>query len=224
LRIALIAVALLLPVTVWAAPLCLPAATAAALQHLGLAADATAIAREVPVHADGVDLFDQRLWLQRRGVEALVVRPDDLPAWLERGHPVVVVRGAVGERHAVALWRAATGTVTEVDDRAVGPVQRPQALAVAGSHAGIVILRLGALWPDGDFKQRDAAFVASGWLRRAREVEPGTEARAYLLVQALLARPCAPDVRQELAATVLRLRPTVSLRMLLATVPACRGR
>lgn len=208
--------ALLLPTLGHAAPLCLPEATAAVLTHLGTPTDFRTIARELPVHADGVDLFDLRLWLTEHGWSARVLAPElpKLQGLLAAGWPLVVVRSE--PRHALALLPAGQGHVTVVD--ASTKLLQPPAQALAGLHVAMLVAK-GPL-PPGDARL-DAEFVATGWLRRAREHRAANEAQLVLVIRAVVAAPCFPPARQMLAEVTQRLAPTPKLRELLAGVPGC---
>lgn len=208
-----------------AAPLCLPEATAAVLSHLGTPTDFRVLARELPVHADGVDLFDLRLWLADHGWHARVVAPEppELLALVAAGWPLVVVRAE--PRHAVALLPNAQGKglpagkvqVTVVD----GATSLPQAAvrALTGLHVAMVIAK-GPL-PAADARL-DAEFMATGWLRRAREHRLANEAQLTLVIRAVTAAPCFQPARQMLAEVVGLLSPTPKLGQMLAAVPRCQ--
>ena len=144
---------LLVPAPAAAAPFCVPAAAAAVLTHLGTPLDTAAIAREVPVHRDGVDLFDLRMWLASRGWQVAGLDPQagGLLRWLAAGQALVVVRSDGADRHAVALWREATGVVLETDAKAAAPMRRPTLAALRGVHVALAVGHANAPWPTAGY-------------------------------------------------------------------------
>lgn len=216
--------ALLLPSLAHASPLCLSEATATALTHLGTPTDFRKVARELPVHADGVDLFDLRIWLADHGWGARVLTPEPLvlQKLLAAGWPLIVVR--TEPRHAVALLPAPNGQVAVVD--AGTTLLQPAAPALAGLHVAMVVWRgpgqvKEPQAPPGD-PRIDAEFQATGWLRRARQHPAANEAQLALVLRAVVAAPCFAPARQRLAEVTRLLSPTPNLRATLATVPVCR--
>lgn len=221
---------LFLATTAHAAPLCLPIATAAALTHLGTPTSAEMLARELPVHADGVDLFDLRLWLADHGRTALVVKPDEdvIRQCVLAGAAVVVVRDEPEGRHAVALLSGDATYATFVDSRAAQPTLTRWSAALGRARAAIVIWR-----PDGAPKRGisqqlwqemlriDAEFVATGWLLRADELPGASTAKFALLARAVQAAPCNKAARTALAETQSRLPVTPWTRKTEAGLAAC---
>ena len=218
---------LLVPAPAAAAPFCVPAAAAAVLTHLGTPLDTAAIAREVPVHRDGVDLFDLRMWLASRGWQVAGLDPQagGLLRWLAAGQALVVVRSDGADRHAVALWREATGVVLETDAKAAAPMRRPTLAALRGVHVALAVGHANAPWPaTRQERATDAEFVATGWLRRAVEAgEPGA-AQLALLVKAVQAAPCHAGARNRLAVVMATIARQTGAGLRLAEVPACSAR
>ena len=181
---------LLLPTLAHAAPLCLPEATAVALAQVSTRVDALVLARELPVHADGVDLFDLRLWLEAHKQPALVLEPQ--PQVLEKlaklGLPLILVRA----EHAVALTDLRAGQVLVTDN---GQAVRTSWLAaLRGAKVALVLWENSPkqAFTPAEWRQLtrlDADFLASGWLRRALEVPAGA-GQNELARRALLASPC----------------------------------
>lgn len=216
-----------------AAPLCLPEATAAALAHLGAPADARAIARDLPVHQDGVDLFDLRLWLPQHHFQALVLQPQ--PELLQRlilaGFPLIIIRDQPEGRHAVALHSGSAKGVTIVDNLASQQVNVPWPLALSHMHVALIIWQpqkpltqkhAGSkkLWRD--LVQLDAEFLSTGWLRRAAEHPKPNEQALFLAAEAIRAAPCFARAREVFAQILAQLQASDFTRKLVAGLVVCR--
>jgi tetratricopeptide (TPR) repeat protein len=86
-------------------PFCTAAAAAMLAQAHGRPLDALALAREVPVAADGIAWVDLAEALSKRGLETLVVQMDGsiLRRTLAAGQPVIVSVMDAGRKHAWVL-------------------------------------------------------------------------------------------------------------------------
>ncbi len=208
-----------------ATPLCLPAATVEAMRQLGAPMELRTLASQLPVHRDGVDLFDLRIWLQDHGWDALVAAPDR--AVIERlvraGHPVVLLVAEAGGVHAVTLLSADDQTVRVFDSRASAILQRPWRSTLLSAHAALVLWKAnrgspGALIGDQAWRKlvaQDQEFVAAGWLRRAAEHKTANAQKRELVLKALEAARGNAEARaalQEIDAQ-LRAAPGQAARM-----------
>lgn len=218
----------LLPTLGHAAPLCLPEATAVALTQLGTPTEAVKLGRELPVHADGVDLFDLRLWLADHAWGALVMEPNPeaIRQFVTRGWAVVLVRAERGGNHAVVLTAGDEKSVTVMDNRASQPMRSAWPLALKSGHVALVVWRQDRS-PEGNFaptvwgslRQLDAEFVATGWLRRAEAHKEAGPAKLALLAKAILAAPCFEPARRALTSTLAA--STSGMNPVMPVLPVC---
>ncbi|MCB9740185.1 MAG: hypothetical protein H6747_13050 [Deltaproteobacteria bacterium] len=211
-----------------ATPDCLPRAAASALAGLGRDVDGRAIARALPMHRDGADVFDLHQWLRAQGVGVLALAPDlpVLEALGAGGAELIVVRrvladpqaAAASPAHAVHASRrgAPSGSARVVDPNAGAPYVQPWPQALAQTHVALWLYGSAASGPGrlptalrGRLHREDAAFVATGWLRRAAELpgDAGADAdRWALLERAMAASPWLPAVRWAVLRALLPMR------------------
>ena len=222
-----------------ATPDCLPRAVAAALTSLGHHVDARSIARALPMHADGVDLFDLRIWLQTTGYTGLVLTPEPalLRSLAEAGLPLVVVddgaNAGAGPRHAVFIHAdvGEPGVAIVVDPLRKLSNRLPWSDATRHLHAALVLFDANKPLPSGvtsmtwaKMRRIDGEFQAYGWLRRAREWPAGAahdDDRFTLLGRAVAAAPCLAAARWALIAAVSQMKPTSARHETLRTLPVC---
>jgi hypothetical protein len=188
-------------------PWCLPAATAEALRFWGTSPDARSIARELPMTAQGADLFDVRQWLQEGGWSVAVLEPSlrTIQGLVRGGRPVILVRTTPDGPHAVALLHGDARIVEVHDNLATRPLRLPWRHALRGAIVAMTVSpqRVGMLAPLSRPAQaavvaRDAHFVATGWFTRAQQYNQPCHQQIELLRRALEADPCLAAARSAL--------------------------
>ncbi len=201
-----LALALLAANLAAAAPDCLPRAAAAALADLGDPIGPRRITAALPMHRDGVDVFDLHQWLRSRGVQTRALAPDTeaLTKLGRAGAALILVRGEGGQAHAVYARAAPDPAMATIQDpRAAAAYRQPWPAALAGLRVALWLERDGqghgdALGADAQhaIERTDAAFVATGWLRRAAGLPfAAYDDRLALIGHAVDADPCLPAVR-----------------------------
>lgn len=193
-------------------PTCLAAATAMALTAQGHPIDALSIARQVPIHADGIAVLDIEELLARGGVRSWLLRAD-LPLLrrlFRAGVPGIVFFDATG-KHAVVVhgedsvagtFAVRDPTRPEVTQLASAALER--AWEATGRQLFVIVpgsLPEGTIPPElqGDMDAQNHRYRAIEWARRAEE-HPVRGPQSWALYQRAVAEGAGiPEVTNNAA-------------------------
>lgn len=173
-------------------PFCTAAAAAMLASAHGRAVEPLALAREVPVAADGIAWIDLEESLSKRGLATLVVQMDEarLRRTLAAGQPVIVsvMDGAL--KHVWVVTRFAAGAYELLDPANPGLRSATSAeLAARWARGQAVIVYEGTLpagLPVADWTRQHRRFSALAWGLRA-EATGRLDANALSLYDRALA-------------------------------------
>lgn len=167
-------------------PFCTAAATAMLAGAHGRPADALALAREVPVHVDGIAWVDLADLMRPRGLELLVVQldPAHLDATLTAGQPVIAAVRDGAQKHVWVLAGQDALGYDVLDPAHPGRRRATRAELAARWAAGQAVIVVGPRSPGGlplaEWRRQHARFAALEWGLRA-EAAGGRDASALAL-------------------------------------------
>jgi predicted double-glycine peptidase len=186
-------------------PFCAAATVAMAARSQGAAVEPLALAREVPVAADGIAWLDLADVLAPLGLETLVVvsDEDELRQAVAAGLPVVVATREGGGKHAVVVTGYDPGGWDVLDPANPSRRRLPRAElpAVWAGRQAVVVRRVsaapGAL-PLERWRAQTRRYRALAWGLRA-EAQPEPGGRLALYRRAVAEDPSIAELRNNLA-------------------------